>query len=92
MSANVSQKMFPSLPTLGNMKKKTENDVFATNFLVRHRLMLYNTHLSQVHIIYRTTGASIQKAQAEFAQGAMANKTVQNAAVAGAQAAVQNTY
>jgi hypothetical protein len=43
-------------------------------------------------MIYRTTGASMQKAQAEFAQGAMKNKTVQNAAAAGATAAVQNAY
>ena len=43
-------------------------------------------------MIYRTTGASIQKAQAEFAKGAMSNKTVQNAAVAGATAAAQNAY
>lgn len=43
-------------------------------------------------MIYRTTGASIKKAQAEFAQGAMSNKTVQNAAAAGVQSAVQSQY
>ena len=46
----------------------------------------------QVHRIYRSTGASIQKAQAEFAQGAMSNKTVRNAAISGATSAVQNSY
>jgi hypothetical protein len=43
-------------------------------------------------MIYRSTGASIQKAQAEFAKGAMSNKTVQNAAAAGVTAAAQNAY
>ncbi|XP_041370057.1 secretory carrier-associated membrane protein 1-like isoform X2 [Gigantopelta aegis] len=36
--------------------------------------------LVKVHRIYRSTGASFQKAQAEFAQGVMRNETVQNVA------------
>ena len=55
-------------------------------------LDIHTVHLFQVHRVYRSTGASIQKAQAEFAQGAMSNKTVQNAAVAGVSAAAQNSY
>ena len=33
----------------------------------------------QVHKIYRTTGASMSKAQAEFTSGVMRNETVQSA-------------
>ncbi|XP_051907749.1 secretory carrier-associated membrane protein 1-like isoform X2 [Hippocampus zosterae] len=38
----------------------------------------------KVHAMYRTTGASFQKAQQELATGVMANKTVQAAAASGA--------
>lgn len=37
-------------------------------------------HSLQVHALYRTTGASFEKAQQEFATGVMSNKTVQTAA------------
>uniref|UniRef100_A0A3Q2XVF9 Secretory carrier-associated membrane protein n=1 Tax=Hippocampus comes TaxID=109280 RepID=A0A3Q2XVF9_HIPCM len=38
----------------------------------------------KVHAMYRTTGASFQKAQQELATGVMSNKTVQAAAASGA--------
>jgi len=40
--------------------------------------------LVKVHSIYRHTGASLEKAQAEFTQGVMRNEHVQNAAQAAA--------
>ncbi|CAL8277111.1 unnamed protein product [Merluccius merluccius] len=39
----------------------------------------------KVHGMYRTTGASFEKAQQEFASGVMSNKTVQTAAARAAQ-------
>ena len=52
--------------------------------------------LCQVHKIYRSTGASFQKAQAEFAQGVMKNEAVQHAAADAAanaaRGAVQGQY
>lgn len=44
----------------------------------------------QVHGLYRTTGASFEKAQQEFATGVMANKTVQTAAANAASSAANN--
>ncbi|NXS07186.1 SCAM1 protein, partial [Neodrepanis coruscans] len=48
----------------------------------------------KVHGLYRTTGASFEKAQQEFATGVMSNKTVQtaaaNAASTAATSAAQN--
>jgi len=37
--------------------------------------------LFQIHQIFRTSGATIEKAQKEFAQGVASNKAVQKAAV-----------
>jgi len=45
---------------------------------------------SQVHALYRTTGASFEKAQQEFATGVMSNKTVQTAAANAAANAATN--
>ena len=48
-----------------------------------------------MHRIYRNTGASFEKAQAEFAQGVMSNRTVQqtaaNAAASTARAAMDGS-
>ncbi|XP_075595190.1 secretory carrier-associated membrane protein 1-like isoform X2 [Balearica regulorum gibbericeps] len=50
----------------------------------------------KVHGLYRTTGASFEKAQQEFAAGVMSNKTVQtaaaNAASTAATSAAQNAF
>lgn len=50
--------------------------------------------LIKVHRLYRNTGASFEKAQAEFASGVMSNKNVQNAAASviteGARQAMNN--
>ncbi|XP_018412774.1 PREDICTED: secretory carrier-associated membrane protein 1 isoform X3 [Nanorana parkeri] len=50
----------------------------------------------KVHGLYRTTGASFEKAQQEFATGVMSNKTVQtaaaNAASTAASSAAQNAF
>eukprot|EP00066_Takifugu_rubripes_P008767 XP_003975206.1 PREDICTED: secretory carrier-associated membrane protein 1-like [Takifugu rubripes] len=44
----------------------------------------------KVHALYRTTGASFEKAQQEFATGVMSNKTVQTAAANAAANAASN--
>ncbi|XP_033947088.1 secretory carrier-associated membrane protein 1-like isoform X1 [Gymnodraco acuticeps] len=44
----------------------------------------------RVHALYRTTGASFEKAQQEFATGVMSNKTVQTAAANAAANAATN--
>nr|XP_057920075.1 secretory carrier-associated membrane protein 1-like isoform X3 [Doryrhamphus excisus] len=46
----------------------------------------------KVHAMYRTTGASFQKAQQEFATGVMSNKTVQTAAANATSRAAQGAF
>ncbi|XP_072228110.1 secretory carrier-associated membrane protein 1-like [Leuresthes tenuis] len=46
----------------------------------------------KVHGMYRTTGASFEKAQQEFATGVMSNKTVQTAAANAATRAAQESF
>uniref|UniRef100_A0A1A8HAW5 Secretory carrier-associated membrane protein n=1 Tax=Nothobranchius korthausae TaxID=1143690 RepID=A0A1A8HAW5_9TELE len=46
----------------------------------------------KVHSMYRTTGASFEKAQQEFATGVMSNKTVQTAAANAASSAAQGAF
>uniref|UniRef100_A0A3B4U4J8 Secretory carrier-associated membrane protein n=1 Tax=Seriola dumerili TaxID=41447 RepID=A0A3B4U4J8_SERDU len=46
----------------------------------------------KVHAMYRTTGASFEKAQQEFATGVMTNKTVQTAAANAATRAAQGNF
>jgi len=46
--------------------------------------------LTKVHGLYRATGASVAKAQAEFASGVMNNDAARNAAAAGMSSAFQN--
>ncbi|XP_069159558.1 secretory carrier-associated membrane protein 1 isoform X2 [Procambarus clarkii] len=48
--------------------------------------------LTEVHRIYRSTGASFAKAQAEFSQGVMRNEHVQNVTANAASAAVRNQF
>ncbi|XP_034968316.1 secretory carrier-associated membrane protein 2 [Zootoca vivipara] len=48
--------------------------------------------LKQVHSQYRRTGASFQRAQEEFSQGILTNRTVQNAAAGAASTAAQGAF
>ncbi|XP_066978506.1 secretory carrier-associated membrane protein 5 isoform X5 [Macrobrachium rosenbergii] len=48
--------------------------------------------LTQVHRIYRSTGASFAKAQVEFSQGVMRNEHVQSFTANAASAAVRNQF
>jgi len=48
--------------------------------------------LITIHKLYRTSGASLAKAQAEFASGVMRNEHVQAAATAAARETVRNTF
>lgn len=52
--------------------------------------LIFSFSSSQVHALYRTTGASFEKAQQEFATGVMSNKTVQTAAANAAANAASN--
>ncbi|KAM4719731.1 secretory carrier-associated membrane protein 1-like isoform 1-T1 [Anableps anableps] len=46
----------------------------------------------KIHALYRTTGASFEKAQQEFATGVMSNKTVRTAAANAASTAAQGAF
>ena len=46
----------------------------------------------QVHQMYRSTGASFAKAQAEFTTGVMSNETVRQAAADAATASMRNQF
>ncbi|TWW66295.1 secretory carrier-associated membrane protein 1-like isoform X1 [Takifugu flavidus] len=46
----------------------------------------------KIHALYRTTGASFERAQQEFASGVMSNKTVQAAAANAASRAAQGAF
>ncbi|XP_029024591.1 secretory carrier-associated membrane protein 1-like isoform X2 [Betta splendens] len=46
----------------------------------------------KIHAMYRTTGASFEKAQQEFATGLMSNKTVRTAAANAATSAAQASF
>lgn len=46
----------------------------------------------KVHAMYRTTGASFERAQQEFATGVMSNKTVRTAATTAATRAAQESF
>ncbi|XP_028306894.1 secretory carrier-associated membrane protein 2 [Gouania willdenowi] len=48
--------------------------------------------LKMVHSMYRSTGASFQKAQQEFSQGVFTNKTFQSAAAGAASSAAQGAF
>ncbi|NXX73963.1 SCAM2 protein, partial [Urocolius indicus] len=48
--------------------------------------------LKQVHSLYRRTGASFQRAQEEFSQGILTNRSFQNAAAGAASSAAQNAF
>lgn len=48
--------------------------------------------LAQVHSLYRQTGASFQKAQAEFATGVLSNEAVRQAAVNATTSAAQEAF
>lgn len=48
--------------------------------------------LKMVHSMYRRTGASFQKAQEEFSQGVVTNRTFQSAAATAASSAVRETF
>lgn len=58
--------------------------------MLSHRLTSAPLRRVQVHTLYRTTGASFEKAQQEFATGVMSNKTVQTAAANAAANAASN--
>ena len=48
--------------------------------------------LFQIHRLYRSTGASLAKAQAEFATGVMQNETVRQAAADAARETVRSQF
>ena len=68
-------------------------DLYSTILSVMS-ITLYTRYLHsclQIHKLYRSSGASLAKAQAEFASGVMRNEHVQSAATAAASAAARET-
>lgn len=63
---------------------------FLSSELIPGQLTIVPHCSVQVHTLYRTTGASFEKAQQEFATGVMSNKTVQTAAANAAANAASN--
>ncbi|XP_077174300.1 secretory carrier-associated membrane protein 2 [Paroedura picta] len=64
--------------------------VVATFFTVCSVLALFL--LKRVHSLYRRTGASFQRAQEEFSQGILTNRSFQNAAAGAASTAAQSAF
>ena len=68
------------------------------NFYVKSFLTFRDTQLKlnvsffQIHKLYRSTGASLAKAQAEFTSGVMSNETVRQAAAEAARESVRAQF
>ncbi|XP_050970105.1 secretory carrier membrane protein 2, like [Labeo rohita] len=91
------------IPGWGNSGWITAISVLKTNIAVSVFMMVVagffsvNAVLSvillkMVHSMYRHTGASFQKAQEEFSQGVVTNRTFQSAAATAASSAVQGAF
>ena len=53
---------------------------------------MYFFYFFQIHRLYRSTGASLAKAQAEFTTGVMQNETVRQAAAEAARESVRSQF
>ena len=54
-------------------------------------MLIISFFILQVHTSYRRSGANMEKAKSEFAQGIATNKNVQNAAVTAVKAGVSGS-
>ena len=61
-------------------------------FTCQKYIIIIQLNLFQIHRLYRSTGASIAKAQAEFTSGVMSNETVRQAAADAARESVRSQF
>ena len=66
--------------------------VGSSSLLTFHPLHFDDFYFFQIHKLYRSTGASIAKAQAEFTSGVMSNETVRQAAADAARESVRSQF
>ena len=62
------------------------------DYLYQTQFHLFVCNFLQVHSKYRNTGASFTKAQTEFSQEVMANRSIQSATASAATAAAQGMF
>lgn len=92
---NILRACLISLPTLIVGHQDLRPFICITSLLADHVVIPSLSSfisLAQVHSLYRQTGASFQKAQAEFATGVLSNEAVRQAAVNATATAAQGAF
>ena len=72
--------------------KSFSNPPDSSDLILKALSLPQSVPFPQVHSKYRRTGASFTKAQQEFSQGVLTNRTVQTAAASAATSAAQGAF